>query len=184
MAHQARSLDTLLAEVNRAAPNRSKASDGGIGDPRHRKTKSDHNPNGAGVWRARDFTNDPGDFSAQALAHHVAGMLGKHPALGSGAYVIWNRQIISADRLDEGWRPYSGVNAHTKHVHVSVATAAKGYDSQASWNWPPKVIRNPNLTDAEAAARKALRAPSNQGKAKKRQKIEAALDLLHEAQKL
>lgn len=155
MARQARSLDTLLAEVNRAAPGRSKVSDGGMGDPRHAKTKSDHNPNGAGVWRARDFTHDPGDFSAQALADHVAGMLGKHPALKSGAYVIWNRRIISADRLHEGWRKYTGSNPHDKHVHVSVGTT--GYDSLEPWGWPPKpkVKPTPNLDVMIKAGKRA-----------------------------
>ena len=137
----ARSLDTLLNEVNRAAPGRSKISDGGIGDAAHASRSSDHNPwikdsSGVGVVRARDFTHDPGDFSADELAHHVASILGKHPALGSGAYVIWNWLIISTSRLSEGWRPYTGSNGHTKHVHVSVGTS--GYDNTQGWNWPPK----------------------------------------------
>lgn len=159
MARQARSLDILLAEVNRAAPKRSKVSDGGIGDPRHAAGVSDHNPNGAGVWRARDFTDDPvGGFSARKLATYVAGMLGRHPALGHGAYVIWNRQIISTARLAEGWRRYSGSNAHTKHVHISVGT--NGYDNTQSWGWPPKppapkVKPTPNLDVMIKAGKRA-----------------------------
>jgi hypothetical protein len=34
-------------------------------------------------------------------------------------YVIWDRQIWSATRADEGWRPYRGPDPHTDHVHVS-----------------------------------------------------------------
>lgn len=135
MSRQARSLDTLLAEVNKHAPKRNKASDGGLGDPAHAARVSDHNPNRAGVWRARDFTSDaahglPGDY----LAEHLAMKLGKHPAAGSGAYVIWERRIISTDRRSEGWRPYKGDNPHTKHVHLSVATTASGYDNTTPWN--------------------------------------------------
>lgn len=133
MSRQARSLDVLLAEVNQHAPRRSKASDGGLGDPAHAARVSDHNPNKAGVWRARDFTDDPPRFSADDFARRVAAMLGKHPALGPGAYVIWRRRIISTSRLAEGWRPYSGANPHNKHAHVSVATDAAGYDSTRPW---------------------------------------------------
>ena len=132
----ARSLDTLLAEVNAAAPNRSKVADGSIGDTSHQARPSDHNPNSAGVVRARDFTHDPaGGLDAGQLAEHVhrLGITG-HPALGPGAYVIWSRRIASAT-YGWAWRPYSGSNPHDHHCHVSVSTAATGYDSTAPWGW-------------------------------------------------
>lgn len=132
----ARSLDTLLAEVNAAAPNRSKVADGSIGDTSHQARPSDHNPNSEGVVRARDFTHDPaGGLDAGQLAEHVRrfGITG-HPALGAGAYVIWNRRIASAT-YGWTWRPYSGSNPHDHHCHVSVSTAATGYDSTAPWAW-------------------------------------------------
>lgn len=135
----ARSLDTLLAEVNAAAPNRSKLADGSIGDPAHAARESDHNPNAAGVVRARDITHDPADgCDADELAEHVRRLaLAGHPALGPGAYVIWNWRIASAteDSQPWDWEPYSGSNGHTQHVHISVATAAAGYDSTAPWGW-------------------------------------------------
>lgn len=146
------SLNVLLTEVNASAPRRSKASDGSIGDAAHATRSSDHNPwvkdsRGVGVVRARDFTHDPaGGLDAGALAEAIADLLGKHPALGSGAYVIWNRRIISTNRLAEGWRSYSGSNQHTSHVHISVGTS--GYDSDAQWltppeppSWPKRVAR-------------------------------------------
>lgn len=134
----ARSLDVLLAEVNTSAPGRSKASDGGIGDAAHATRTSDHNPwvkvNGVGVVRARDVTHDPaGGLDAAALADHLAGLLGKHPALGTGGYVIFNGRIISTSRLDEGWRPYTGLNAHRQHVHISVGL--NGFDNTTPWGW-------------------------------------------------
>jgi hypothetical protein len=135
MPRQAKSLDVMLAEVNKQAPHRSKVSDGGLGDTAHSSRVSDHNPNSAGVWRARDVTNDPtGGMPGQKLSRLVAAKLGKHPALMSGAYVIFNHQIISCDRLREGWRRYTGINAHEHHVHVSVSTKASGYDSTKPWN--------------------------------------------------
>lgn len=157
----AKSLDVLLAEVNARAPKRSKASDGSIGDAAHAARTSDHNPwvhdaAGVGVVRARDFTHDPaGGLDADWLAAQVADQLGKHPALGSGAYVIRSRRIISTDRLREGWRPYSGSNPHEHHVHVSVGL--RGYDSTAPWLAAPKPagkVRRPEVRAALAALRK------------------------------
>jgi hypothetical protein len=135
----ARSLDVLLAEINTAAPDRNKISDGSIGDASHATRDSDHNPfvidsNGIGVVRARDFTNDPaGGFDCNDFAPRVAALMRDHPALGPGAYVIWNRRIWSCDRDNEGWRAYTGSNPHEHHCHVSVALAADGYDSSAPW---------------------------------------------------
>jgi hypothetical protein len=36
-------------------------------------------------------------------------------------YVIWNRQMWSAYRPNDGWRPYSGRSPHTDHVHISLS---------------------------------------------------------------
>lgn len=138
----ARSLDVLLAEVNAAAPNRSKLADGSIGDASHQARASDHNPNAAGVVRARYITDDPDDgCDAARLAEHVRRLgLAGHPALGPGAYVIWNWRIASAtpDGQPWDWEPYAGSNGHTQHVHISVATSATGYDNTTPWGWPTK----------------------------------------------
>ncbi len=152
MARQARSLDQLLAEVNAFAPNRSKLSDGGLGDPAHAARTSDHNPNGRGVWRARDFTHDPaGGLDAGKLAEQLRQLgIAGHPALGPGAYVIWNWRIASAtqDGAPWDWEPYSGSNGHTKHCHVSVSTAAGGYDSTKRWGiFDPETVWQPGYRD-------------------------------------
>lgn len=134
---RAYALDTLVAEVNAAAPRRGKVSDGWIGDTAHASRSSDHNPwvrdhRGVGVVRAQDITHDPANgCDAGVLAAQVVALLGSHPALGDGAYVIYNRRICSTSRIREGWRHYSGSNAHTQHVHVSVGYS--GYDSTAPW---------------------------------------------------
>lgn len=134
---RAKALDTLVAEVNKLAPDRDKASDGWIGDAKHASRSSDHNPwvkdaRGVGVVRAQDVDHDPdGGCDAVRIADIVVALLGKHPALGSGAYVIFRSRIISTDRLREGWRPYSGLNAHKQHIHVSVGY--RGYDSTKKW---------------------------------------------------
>lgn len=136
----AKSLDVLLQEVNASAPNRSKISDGSIGDAAHASRTSDHNPwlifGGQGIVRARDFTHDPdGGLDCNDLAEALAALtaVGGHPALRSGAYTIWRGRIFSFDRRHEGWRPYSGPNAHEKHLHQSVATDPAGFDSTLPW---------------------------------------------------
>jgi hypothetical protein len=160
----ARSLEVLLAEVNAAAPRRSKASDGSIGDVAHQKAgTSDHLPNPAGVVRARDFTNDPsGGLDSSDLAERIRLLAIKgHPALGSGAYVISDGRIASAT-YGWAWRPYSGANPHDHHCHVSVATLASGYDSMAPWGVlakpaPSKPKPTP-LQNAKAGLRKVIKA--------------------------
>lgn len=128
----ARSLDVLRDEIDVMAPDRSTLSDGTVGDLSHSARASDHNPNAAGVVRARDITHDPTHgCDCNALTRDIAALLGKHPALGSGAYLIWRRRIISTDRLAEGWRTYTGNNPHDKHMHVSVGT--RGYDDTSPW---------------------------------------------------
>lgn len=152
---QAYALDQLEKEIDDHAPHRDKRSDGGIGDARHQATKSDHNPNAAHVWRAHDFTNQPGDgLNVPELATLLARKLGKHPALMSGAYIIYSRRIISFDRLAEGWRPYTGINAHKTHIHVSVSTAAAGYDSREPWNlWTNRITTARRLLTEAAGIR-------------------------------
>lgn len=155
----ARSLDQLLSEVNAAAPNRGKAADGTIGDQAHAARASDHNPNAAGVVRARDFTHDPEHgCDAGQLAERIRQLgIAGHPALQAGAYVIWNHRIASAtlDGAPWDWEPYSGTNGHTHHCHVSVSTAPAGYDSTKKWgvmSRPPKPSKPNHVT----AARKLL----------------------------
>lgn len=137
----ARSLDTLSDEIDDVAPHRSRASDGTIGDLAHSQRDSDHNPNGAGVVRAKDFTHDPdGGLDCNVLAEFLAARLGKHPALGVGAYIIWRGRIISTSRLSEGWRRYTGSNKHNHHLHLSVGTG--GYDSTAPFGLgAPAVVK-------------------------------------------
>ena len=55
----ARSLAVLRSQINDLSPNRSKISDGTIGNQEHASRVSDHNPNAAGVVTAMDITHDP-----------------------------------------------------------------------------------------------------------------------------
>jgi hypothetical protein len=130
----AKSLIVLRSEIDAVAPNRSKASDGTIGDDAHQASDSDHNINDEGVVCAIDFTHDPGDGAdMHEFAEHIRKT--KHRAV---KYVIWNRRIWSKARDAEGWRAYKGKNPHTKHMHVSAGVGDDGhstgpYDDTSSW---------------------------------------------------
>ena len=129
----AKSLEQLRSQVNQKFPNRSKLSDGTIGDAAHASRDSDHNPwvkDGAmGVVTALDLTHDPkngcdGTELAQALVQS------QDPRI---KYLIWNRQIVSSVVKPWVWRPYRGSNPHTKHVHISVRDTKARYDATDDW---------------------------------------------------
>lgn len=127
----ATSLVVLRDEIGHLWPDRSKASDGTIGDTLHATRVSDHNPNAAGVVRAFDITHDPEhgpDGNALAEQLRDIGKAG-HPAPW---YVVWNRRIASRT-YGWVWQDYEGPDPHTNHVHVSVVQAAAGYDSSRPW---------------------------------------------------
>lgn len=127
MARRAHSLATLLAQVNKLAPNRDKSSDGWIGDAAHRATKSEHNPNAAGVVRAIDITHDPKrGFDSWKFADMLR--VRADPRL---YYVISNGRIANPG---QPWRKYTGANKHDHHVHISVVAAPGAYDDPKEWD--------------------------------------------------
>lgn len=126
----ARSLDTLLGQVNVLAPLRSKASDGSVGDASHQTRDSDHNPwYGPGVVTARDYTHDPaGGLDCVSLANAL--VASRDPRI---KYMIWNQRIIDSRPGNNPWAwvHYSGTNPHTKHLHLSVMPNASCDDTRA-----------------------------------------------------
>lgn len=128
----AKCLEVLLKQVNQAAPNRSKASDGGVGDAAHASRSSDHNPwvkdsKGVGVVTARDFTHDPArGFDCEAFTREL--VKNHDPRI---KYIIWNKRIINSKGWV--WYPYTGANPHTHHAHVSIHSSPKLYDSEQPW---------------------------------------------------
>lgn len=130
----ARALDALRAGVNAKWPNRSKASDGTIGDAAHASRSSDHNPwvivGGQGVVRAIDITANGIDAGWLAESLRQAGAAGDHRLTGGG-YVIFNRRITKPDF--SGWANYTGSNPHIKHVHTSFSRNQAGFDDPSPW---------------------------------------------------
>lgn len=129
----AKSLLRLREQVNQMAPERSKASDGTIGDRAHESRTSDHNPwvkdGNIGVVTAMDITHDIlHGCDAQALVDALVNS--RDPRI---KYIIWNRKKINSRVQPWVWRNYTGPNPHTKHFHLSVLADKSAYDSEAPW---------------------------------------------------
>ena len=112
----------LRTQINMAYPNRDKSSDGWLGDARHRKSKSDHNPDPkTGIVRALDIDADlGGSYESWELAESLR-ILAKAGDRRI-AYIIHNKKIASR-MLGWKWRPYLGSNPHYTHIHVSFTPA-------------------------------------------------------------
>lgn len=125
----AKSLEALRAQINADHPNRSKTSDGTIGDTAHASRPSDHNPNIYGVVTALDITHDPANgVDTWKLAETLR--LNKDPRI---KYVISNGRIFSSAASPWQWRPYTGANKHARHIHVSAMGTPSLYDLASDW---------------------------------------------------
>lgn len=130
MVRAAYSLDVALGQLNALAPNRSKLSDGGIGDAAHAARLSDHNPDETGVYHARDYTHDPAHGADMAL--YTRRLIADPRA----EYVIFNDQFYDKDAQGRiRVRAYPLVNPqrtnkHDKHLHLSVKYGALGDDGR------------------------------------------------------
>jgi Putative peptidoglycan binding domain len=153
----AASLEQLRGEINTLAPNRSKASDGTIGDTAHASRASRHNPNRAGVVCALDVTDDPeGDCPIHVIAEQLRAR--PHPNL---AYIISNGRVAGRSS-GWAWRPYTGSNKHTRHVHFAVGNGpdsapAAPYDDTTSWGVAVPVTAAPAPAPAPANGGRSLR---------------------------
>lgn len=124
-----RSLNVLLAQIDAAAPNRDRSSDGSIGDEGHAATVSAHNPQDTadssdgndpdGQVDARDITHDP-RFAGSDMAQVTEAI--RQSKDRRVRLIIFNKRIFAsyatASRPAWTWGPYSGDNDHSKHAHV------------------------------------------------------------------
>lgn len=127
-------LAKLRSEADDVAPNRSKASDGSIGDASHQARPSDHNID----WddpqhdiNAIDITHDP------AHGWDCAKRVWQLVADPRTQYVIWDHGIytgLHADGPSPGKRrPYKGKNPHTKHLHLSLKHDERVEEDTSPW---------------------------------------------------
>lgn len=108
----------LREQTDDSFPDRDRASDGWIGDTRHSATVSDHNPDANGWVRAIDIDADLSKQKGQSvyLANQIR--LAAKDGERRISYVIHMGKIASRKK-SWAWRPYSGINAHTHHIHIS-----------------------------------------------------------------
>jgi hypothetical protein len=156
--YRAGALDVLMAEVNKLWPHRDKTSDGWIGDTSHQARPSDHNPDwsAGGIVRAQDIDED--------LVKNLTATGEAMPLVNAIIRDVRTRYVIYEGRIwtrENGWQPYSGVNAHRHHIHVSVRKV-NGYDRDRSpWNLAARMsntvtgggsVTNPNVPGGIPAA--------------------------------
>ncbi len=113
-ATPAPALLALLGQLDRAFPNRSRVSDGIMGDDAHKARHSDHNT-GDALDVTRDEENGPD------LAVLRDSLLADERV----TYVILDRQIGNRSIEDGRLRPYDGPDPHTHHLHVSIRSEAR-----------------------------------------------------------
>ena len=121
--HLAPSLAQLRREINARWPNRDKSTDGSVGDLSHAARASDHNPNSRRSVNAIDIDEDGID------AWGLVDLAITDPRVN---YVIYERKIWQRKHGFKP-RPYSGINAHTKHIHVSIIQSVAAEQNTAPW---------------------------------------------------
>jgi len=108
----------LRDQIDTWFPDRSTASpEGWLGDSRHSRTKSDHNPDKSGVVRAIDIDSrlDTSEQLSIYLADQIRVCAKTDKRI---SYVIHNGKIASRI-LNYKWRTYRGFNKHIRHIHIS-----------------------------------------------------------------
>ena len=120
----------LREQIDDAFPDRDRKSDGWIADSRHVKAgTSDHIPSPInGIVRALDIDAnlDTRANTSAYLADQIRICAKKDKRI---KYVIHLGKIASAKSLWR-FRPYSGINRHDKHIHISFT---KKGDENGSW---------------------------------------------------
>lgn len=143
----AAALDALLREINARAPHRDRTADGWIGDPAHasRGAATDHNPwvrlGSTGIVTARDFDHDPAhDADMGKIAEEI-----RRRRDARVKYLIFRRRICRSypkgDLAAWEWGPYTGLNAHAGHLHVSVKPTRGHYDDTRRWLGSPTAVK-------------------------------------------
>lgn len=133
----AKSIDRLQAQIDARFPNRSKASDGTIGDEAHKSRTSDHNAwvrrrDGTYAVTAVDITHDPAHgVNCNILAQQLIDSRDSRIK-----YIIWNRRIIAGrdGPAPWQWRTHNGA-PHDHHMHLSVEDSEELFDNTRDWNF-------------------------------------------------
>lgn len=149
MAYLAHSLVQLRAEIDHRWPVRDRSSDGWLGDAAHMSTVSEHNPDAKGCVHALDTDTSNVD-KAQILAAAKV-----HP---STWYIICDKLIY---RRKTGFvaEPYTGINPHYTHIHVSILLTATAESSERVWLPRPTLRRGMDGLEVKELQREVGAAP-------------------------
>ena len=113
----------LREQFDDSYPDRDRTSDGWIGDTRHAARPSDHNPDAAGIVRAIDIDRDLSGKAKPDLMPDLADQIRLCAKSDKRiSYIIFNGRIASSKK-SWAWRPYSGINKHNHHCHISFTKA-------------------------------------------------------------
>jgi len=108
----------LREQVDDSFPERSRKSDGWIGDARHSTRKSDHNPDATAgnVVRAIDIDSRLSDD--KGLSAYLADQIRSYGKTNGRISYVIHQSRIASPLLGWRWRKYKG-NPHNHHIHVS-----------------------------------------------------------------
>jgi hypothetical protein len=125
----------LREQFDDCFPDRDRTSDGWVGDLRHSSRPSDHNPDSAtGIVRAIDVDRDVSGKPKPDLMPDIADQLRTLAKTDKRIkYIIFAGQIASPKSLWR-FRPYSGINKHDHHCHISFTI--KGDEDGSFFNIP------------------------------------------------
>ena len=109
----------LREQIDDSFPERSRKSDGWIGDSRHSARTSDHNPDWAANGCVRAIDIDARLSDNKGLSTYLADQIRQYGKTnGRISYVIHQGKIASS-LLGWRWRKYKGINQHNHHIHIS-----------------------------------------------------------------
>jgi hypothetical protein len=117
----------VLRQATALSPKRKKLSDGLLPSA---APNSDHN-----TGLAVDLTHDPKNGVDCAIIFE------KLKEDERVSYLIFNKKIWSRKLAKSGNRPYTGSNAHTKHLHISINPDSA--NDTSPWFWwmnQPKIV--------------------------------------------
>ena len=124
----------LREQFDDSFSDRSRSSDGWIGDSKHATRKSDHNPDEQGWVRAIDISRDLSGRRESDIMPYLADQLRIVAKSDKRiSYIIFDGKIASARSLWR-WRKYKGINQHRTHLHCSFTR--KGDQDNSFFNVP------------------------------------------------
>lgn len=167
----AASCKAALAEATRRWPDRNRAADGTIGDAAHAARTSDHNPDDqtsndnrdadhVHEVHAFDLSHDPAHgCDCNVLAEHVRSrvLAGLETRV---AYVIWDRRIFNP-AVSPDWRPYTGADPHTGHIHCSILYSDSAENDTSDWWEIPSQAPEPSTLNPQPSTSTSTRPPAN-----------------------